>query len=256
MARTEMIAISASAFMEVHILDGDSPRPFVLVCPGGGYFFCNPRETDKVAAAFNGKGFDSAVLFYSTGKDDHYPKQLVELATAVDMIRKRKTVKGLFVCGFSAGGHLAASLGTLRGKEPMLEGLDCRVDGLILSYAVTVSGKFENKRTFDELCGDSADLRRWTSLVDKVDSNTPKCFIWHTYEDALVPVENALMFASALRKNGVPFELHVFEKGPHALSLATEATAECDEQIDPHAASWFDLASEWIEDNSGINCCH
>lgn len=250
MTITERISVSPSAFLELHLFDDDVARPFVLVCPGGGYFFCNPRETDEIAAAFNGKGFDSAVLFYSTGKEDHYPKQLVELATAVDAIRKLKVVKGLFICGFSAGGHLAASLGTLHDKEPMLKDLDCKVDGLVLAYAVTISGEYENKRTFDELCGDSVDLRRWTSLVDKVDSNTPKCFIWHTYEDALVPVENALMFASALRKNGVPFELHVFEKGPHALSLATEATAECADQLNLHVASWFDLASEWIDQNS------
>ena len=247
---TEKISVSPSAFLELHVFDDDVVRPFVIVCPGGGYFFCNPRETVKIASEFNAKGFDSAVLFYSTGKNDHYPRQLVELATAVDIVRKKRHFSKVFVCGFSAGGHLAASLGTLRDKEPLIRSLDCNVDGLILSYAVTVSGEFENRRTFDELCGDSMELRKWTSLVDKVDSNTPKCFIWHTYEDAAVPVENALMFAAALRRNNVPFELHIYEKGPHALSLATESTAESEDQVNPHAATWFDLASDWIEENS------
>lgn len=242
----EKVAISESAVLEMHVFEEGVARPFVLVCPGGGYFFCNPREAGQVADAFNRRGFDSAVLKYSTGTGDYYPKQLVELALSVDLIKRTRAIKSLFVCGFSAGGHLAASLGTLYNKEPQLRGLNCKIDGLILAYSVILSGEFENKRTFDTLCGSDLALRKWTSLADKVDENTPRCFIWHTYEDALVPVENALEFASALRKNSVPFELHIFEKGPHALSLATEATAEKTDQINEHVSKWFDLACEWI----------
>lgn len=110
-----------------------------------------------------------------------------------------------------------------------------------------VSRRFENKITLDNLCGEDENLRAWVSLEDRVDSQTPKFFIWHTVEDEKVPVENSLIFASALRKNNIAFELHLYEKGPHALSLATEITAEREEEINSHAASWFDLACDWIK---------
>ena len=215
------------------VLNRDLIRPFVLICPGGGYFFCNSRETESIALSFNAVGFNAAVLTYSTGEKDYYPKQLLELAKAVDLIKSHDKewsldANEIYITGFSAGGHLAASLGTLWNKEPLLKQYDCRPRGLILCYSVLVSGEFENKKTFDELCGEDKTLRKWNSLEDKVDNFTPSCFIWHTYEDALVPVENALIFASALRKQKVPFELHIFEKGPHSLSLCKPFTSDED----------------------------
>ena len=80
-----------------------------------------------------------------------------------------------------------------------------------------------------------------------MDSNTPSFFIWHTFEDEKVPVENSLIFASALRENNVPFELHIYEKGPHALSLATEITAQSSCEINNHVSTWFSLACDWIK---------
>ena len=228
-------------------------RPFVIVCPGGGYFFCNKREAEAVALYFNSWGFASAVLYYSTEEGAHYPIQLVELASAVDYVKKKSgnwfcDKKNVFVAGFSAGGHLAASLGTFWNKEKAIAMYDCQVAGLVLCYAVTISGEYENKRTFDNLCGNDCSLRKWTSLVDKVDSHTPPCFIWSTYEDALVPVENSIYFALALRQNSVPFELHIYEKGPHAMSLASDYTSQCKEEMSSHVASWKSLAAHWIKE--------
>ena len=218
----------------------------ILVLPGGGYFFCNPREGEDVAYAFLSKGFDAAVLNYSTEKGDFYPKQLKEVALAVDYIRKNYGYKRVILCGFSAGGHLAASLATSYDKEDAVKDFDCRPDGCILSYPVLISGEYENKITLDNLCGADSSLREWVSLEKRIDENTPPFFIWHTYEDEKVPVENSLIFALYLRKKNVPMELHIYEKGLHALSLATEITAEGKEEINIHASTWFDTACDWV----------
>lgn len=247
------IRISSTAYFNLHILDDfrSIRRPLVIICPGGGYFFCNPREAEPIAAAFNLKGFNTAVLFYTTEEGSRYPKQLQELAFTIDWLRHNAEKYGIiedeiYVCGFSAGGHLAASLGVMFNKERQIMHFDCRPDAIILCYAVTVSGKFENKRTLDNICGEDQRLRSWNNLPERIDSDTPPCFIWHTGEDKAVPVENALLFASGLRRNNVPFELHVFEKGPHALSLAVESTAQNEDEINRHASSWFGLCISWL----------
>lgn len=244
------IKIKENVFLDLYVHENtylNKKRKMILICPGGGYFFCNKREGEEIALAFLAKGFDASVLYYSTDEDSFYPTQLIELATSVDILHKEYGYSSVILCGFSAGGHLAASLGVLYDKVEVINNLDCRVDGIILSYAVLTSGKYENKRTFDNLCGSDVNSRNWNSLEKRVGKNTPRCFIWHTYEDSLVPVENALNFAAALRENNIPFELHIYEKGPHALSLATTCTAETKEQVMPHVASWFELACEWVE---------
>lgn len=228
-----------------------SQAPFVLVIPGGGYFFCNKKETSEVAKAFCEKGFNAAVLIYRTGTEDHYPSQLIDAAKAFDLIRREFQPKEIYLCGFSAGGHLAASLATLWDKEESIKAYQAKPDGIILSYSVLTSGEFENKRTFDELCGSDKELREWVNLVDRVDSNCPRAFIWHTLTDEKVPVENAMLFASALRRNNIPFELHIYQEGPHAMSLCDKRTAEIDADLNPHVATWFDLACDWI--NIGKN---
>lgn len=245
-------------YLDLYILDKilrkDLVRPLVLICPGGGYFFCNPRETESIALALNAVGFNVAVLYYSTEKETHYPKQFIEAAKAMEYLKMNakefsSDPEKVYALGFSAGGHLVACLGTLWNKEPSVQGIDCRPRGVLLSYAVTLSGEFENKTTIDNLCGDDAALRKKISLEDKVDCETPSFFIWHTYEDSLVPVENALFFASSLRRNKVPFELHIYQRGPHALSLGEDFTSETPDQINRHAASWIRLAISWIRND-------
>ncbi|MGN0831093.1 MAG: alpha/beta hydrolase [Candidatus Ornithospirochaeta sp.] len=233
-------------FIDLYLHDRVVRDTLVLIIPGGGYFFCNPREGEDIAYAFLSKGFDAAVLQYSTKKGDFYPRQLSEAAMAMDYIKKNYDYKRIVLCGFSAGGHLAASLATLYDKEDAIKGYECRPDGCILSYPVLISGEFENKITLDNLCGSDAALREWVSLDKRVDVNTPPFFIWHTWEDEKVPVENSLFFASSLRKNNVPFELHIYEKGLHALSLGTEVTAGREEEINIHASTWFEYACDWV----------
>ena len=234
-------------YLDLFLHERIKSNTIVLVIPGGGYFFCNPREGEDIAYAFLAKGFDAAVLQYSTNKGDLYPKQLIETASAIDYLKNILGYEKVYLCGFSAGGHLAACVSTLYDKEDAIKNYNCRPDGCILSYPVLITRRFENKITLDNLCGSDSTLRSWVSLENRVDSNTPSFFIWHTFEDEKVPVENSLIFASALRENNVPFELHIYEKGPHALSLATEITAQSSCEINNHVSTWFSLACDWIK---------
>lgn len=249
-SRVPLRQVSGS-YMDLYISDRSEWRKekdLVLVVPGGGYFFCNEREAECVALAFCSFGFNSAVLNYSTGEEDFYPVQLSELAMAIDYIKKNNLSRRVYICGFSAGGHLAASIAVLGGEEDCLRGFDTKVDGIILSYPVLLSGEFENKRTLDNLCGDNTSLREKMNLVDKINSNLPPFFIWHTYEDEAVLLENTLFFANGLRKAGVPFEYHVFQHGAHALSLATDSSARDESEINEHVATWFKMAIMWLKE--------
>lgn len=234
-------------------------RPLVLVVPGGGYGYTADREAEPVALRFAAAGFNAAVLRYSVFPVK-YPISLCQLALAVAYIKEnagrlRTDPDRIITCGFSAGGHLAASLGNswnsselsrLTGKEAEL----MRPAGQILCYSVITSGEKAHRGSFDNLIGREADekLTEALSIEKHVGAHTPKSFIWHTFADKLVPVENSLMMAQALRAAGVPFELHIFPEGWHGLSLADRETAKNREAVPDFAAkNWFPLACEWVE---------
>ena len=161
----------------------------------------------------------------------------------------------IIVCGFSAGGHLVGSLGVFWDKEFITQSLEInnnsiKPNGLILCYPVITSGEFANKDSFDNLLGkDASKEEREKYTLDKlVSDKTPKTFLWHTFDDDVVPVENSLMFANALRGKNIPFELHIYPTGVHGLSLCDESTANKNDlnHINTHAESWFKLAIKWI----------
>ena len=163
--------------------------------------------------------------------------------------------ENIIVCGFSAGGHLAASLGTLWTDKVIKERLgleagEVKPNKIILSYPVITSNNFGHQGSFDNLLGeDSTDEdRRKLSIENLVSKDTPPTFIWHTFDDKTVPVQNSLLLASALTEYEVPFEMHIYPKGVHGLSLCEKATAKDGEKklIDGHVASWFRLAIKWI----------
>ena len=125
------------------------------------------------------------------------------------------------------------------------EGIN-RPNALILCYPVITSGEFAHKGSFKNLLGENApaELLAEMSLENHVSENTPPSFIWHTFEDRGVPVENSMLFASKLREKNIPFELHIFPEGGHGLSLATKEV--CPETY-PHVAKWIDLCIEWLD---------
>ena len=215
--------------------DGDDRkwiRPAVIVVPGGGYAMCSKREGEPIALEFLARGFQTFVLRYENAPEGvAYPEQLTELACAVDYVKKHAqefgvNPKEVFPVGFSAGGHLTASLTVLHEQVEEITGkkLDCKPTAAGLCYPVIYPdghvGSFKNLlQGFS--AEKTAELEDFLSLYKRVTPNTPPAFIWSTAEDATVPPKNALLYATAMAENGVPFELHVYPKGAHGLASST-----------------------------------
>ncbi len=233
-------------------------RPIIVICPGGGYSDVSDREGEMIALQFAAMGFHTAVLRYSVAPAV-YPAQLLELAKAVALIRQNARQwhiekNKIFIQGSSAGGHLAASFGCFWKKDFLNEAAGgeselIRPNGLILSYPVITSGEYAHRDSFVKLLGDQYDeLVQEMSLENQVNEDTPETFLWHTFEDQLVPVENSLLFMQALRKKGIPFESHIYAKGAHGLALANELTCSPEgNEIQPAASSWISLAQQFIK---------
>lgn len=218
-------------------------RGTVLICPGGGYHWLSPREAEPVAAAFRKGGWNSAVLTYTVrapGAEPLGTLPLRQLGEAAAWLRENRP--GLvIVCGFSAGGHLAASLG-VHWQQLSLP----RPDALVLGYPVITAGPYAHRGSIQNLTdGDEADF---FSLEKHAGKQVPPAFLWHTVTDPDVPVQNSLLMAEALAKAGVPYELHLYSHGTHGLSLATPEVEEPAKNrfADPHIAGWFDLCLDWL----------
>lgn len=233
-------------------------RPAVVVCPGGGYAYCSARESDPIATRFLSAGFHAFVLYYSAGDDVPYPVPLCQLSDAMKLIRDHATQWGVIpdqiaVCGFSAGGHLAASLGTLwnhptiEEKTGMKDG-ENRPNALILGYPVITTSWISNDPTaMDRLMRDEPELRPLLSTQNFVGKHTPPAFLFHTYMDNLVPVEDSLVFANALAKVDVPFEMHIFKDGGHGLARCNPLTNHFDDGVEGmESAKWIDMAATWL----------
>ncbi len=239
------------AELKCYILDGTKPRPAVLICPGGGYGFLSPREDEAVALQFASAGFHVFVLYY-TVNPDYYRRPLLELAQAVELIRSKAVEMNVIddkiaVCGFSAGGHLAASLGVY--WHTLDNAIQSQPNALMLAYPVITSGEFTHPGSMLNLLGPNPSEEKLyeMSLEKHVNPETPPTFLWHTVADPLVPVENSLFFASALRRHDRPFELHIYPNGPHGLSLAIPETDDS-RGTDPHVATWMGLCIQWLKE--------
>jgi len=245
-------------------------RPLVLICPGGAYAYTSAREGEALALQFLAMGCHAAVLEYSCAPA-RYPVALTELAAAMALIRWHAEEwhvepEGVIVLGCSAGGHLAASLGTLWNESFLAKAVDVaeedrrllRPDGMILCYPVISSGKYAHRGSFENLLGEEAgreecgkdanSLLSRLSLETRVTEETPPAFIWHTFTDGSVPVENSLLFVSALRRAGVSTEFHMYPEGGHGLSLANRLTMHRDgSAVQEECTTWISLARTWIE---------
>ena len=261
---------SAKAYATTYFLESNSEkkvvkRPVMVVCPGGAYCSVSKREGEPIALAFVSRGYHSVVLDYSVYPDAGYPTSLLELGRLVSTLRCNADkwhidTDKIFVMGFSAGGHLAASYGCFWSEDLISESLGCdkellRPNGLFLSYPVITSGEKAHRNSFIHLLGSRYDeLVDKMSLENQVNSDTPPAFLWHTETDEAVPYENSVLFANALREKGIACELHLFPKGIHGLSLANAVTALDDSQIEPCCQGWVDLAVEWINKTFGSLC--
>ena len=228
-------------------------RPAVLVMPGGSYVYLSDREGEPIACKFVDKGYAAFIMQYSVCAK--YPTPLHEAEIAIAYIRDNAAIyhvdeNHVCVAGFSAGGHLAGLLATVKASEAVLGRTVNRLrpNYAILSYPVITMGEFGHGETRDTITGGGEIPCEMLSVENRVDTDSAPAFIWHTMQDECVPVENSLLLADRYRKCGVPFSLHIFEKGWHGLALADDETNDFSPEVSYlyHVGKWFDLACDWL----------
>ena len=234
-----------------------SNRPCMLVIPGGGYGFCSDREAEPFALRFAALGFNAFVLKYSVAPN-RFPTQLLEVAAAMDLIHKKADEWGsdpdkTAIIGFSAGGHLSAHYSTsfdipaVREKFPE----SYPVNATILCYPViTANPLHAHKGSFLNLLGSypetEAELDK-ESCNKLVSEKTPPAFIWHTAADQAVPVQNSLLYAEALTKYNIPYEMHIYPYGQHGLATVDRVTCQSLDKNVKVAADWLSAVKKWLD---------
>ncbi len=214
---------------------GTATGAAVVVCPGGGYGGLAPHEGQDYALFLAQKGVTGFVLKYRLGSHGYrHPAMLQDVNRAIRLVRQRAVdfgvdPKRVAVMGSSAGGHLASTAVThwdegIRDSNDPVDHQSSRPDLGILCYPVISLGEFTHQGSKKNLLGDKPDAALVWLLSNElqVTPRTPPCFIWHTAADTAVPVENSLLFAAALQRAKVPFDLHIFEAGAHGIGLTTK----------------------------------
>lgn len=227
-----------------------SSKGAVIIFPGGGYAMRAEHEGKGYAQWLNSIGITCFVVQYRVAPYKH-PAQISDAMRAVRYVRYYADKFGIdkdkiAVMGSSAGGHLAGSVSVHFDKKMYdetdeIDKEDCRPDATILCYPVIDMFEYRHDGSRQNLLGERTlhSDKELMSLYMHVNSNTPQAFIWHTAADQAVPVENSLMYASALSKFQVPFELHIYPMGRHGLGLAKEI---------PHVAQWSSTLEKWLRE--------
>lgn len=233
-------------------------RPVIVICPGGGYDHTSDREGEIVALKFLAAGYHAALLRYSCNPA-RFPVAAIELGSLVKQLRENADkwqidTDNIIVMGFSAGGHLAASYCSLWSGELITGALSCdsgmlKPNGQILCYPVITSGEFAHNGSFISLLGEDYDeMKGVLSLEKTVNKDIPRTFVWHSYEDETVSVQNSLLYVNALVSAGISAEFHMFAKGAHGVSLGTRLSSKpTGDNIEPYIESWIDLAINWVK---------
>lgn len=242
-------------------------RSAMIVLAGGGYLFqANNREGEPVAINYFAAGYNCFMVDYSIGENAVFPRPLEDVSAAIVHVRRNAEKynvdpEKVYVIGFSAGGHLAAAIGTFWGEpfassvEDMEYGENKPTAVLTCYPVITGDTRYYHHDSFMRLLGypiekqdaTSEELDRY-SIEKHITDKTVPTFIWHTFEDDCVPLENSLLYAMALKKAGIHFEMHVYPKGNHGLSIATKETWwGADLLNDPHVAKWFDDSLEFMK---------
>ena len=263
-----------NGYIDTYIADPieNFTRKALLVIPGGGYRkVCGDREGEPIAQAFIPYGYQTFVLNYYVDAEKPFPIQLIQVARAIKHIKDNAEKYGLdseqiFVVGFSAGGHLAASAGVLWKIPEIYEALDIpygyvKPTGVMLVYPVISAtedymhmGSIRNLWAAQE---PTDEQRLAVSIEKQVDIDSAPAFIVHTSNDQIVDVRNSLALAAAYKAVGLKFELHVFPDAPHGWGLGNEITSVGKEKfIRPAASEWVRMASVWadgiIKENKNI----
>ncbi|MDD5993447.1 MAG: alpha/beta hydrolase [Clostridiales bacterium] len=234
-------------------------RPMILICPGGGYEFTSDREADPLAVQFLQMGYQVAILRYSVAPAE-YPTALFEACQSMKLIREHEEEWGIdtnqiYILGCSAGGHLAASVGVFWNESWIAGKLGCKNElfrpaGMILCYPVITSGEYAHRGSFKALLKSqyTEEMLEKMSLEKQVSKDTPKAFLWHTYTDDCVPVENSLLFIQAMKKFEIPVEFHMYPVGGHGLSTCDSLAETPDGYgVQKECQSWLPLVREWLK---------
>ena len=236
---------------------GNKKRPCLVVCPGGGYGMCSQREAEPIAFHFLPQGYNVFVIRYSVAPH-RFPNQLREVAAVMELIYENAEqwhcdTSRVAIMGFSAGGHLAAHYSTCYDIPEVREVFpDSKpVQASILSYPVISAdlrtahmGSFRNLLGLESL---TAEQEEKFSCDKQVTEKTPPTFLWHTFEDNVVPVANSLCYARALVDHNVPVSLHIYPKGWHGLATVDEETNNPLSSEISHAADWLDAVKKWLK---------
>ena len=240
------------ASLEGYILDcelslgQETERPAVVICPGGGYLYCSPREAEPVALAYAAKGIHAFILRYSTGRSAAGFAPLAEVDWTIGYIRENAKEwhidpDKILTCGFSAGGHLALAAGTLAENKP---------NAMLLCYPATSMPNVPGADMMLKLLVGRNEVTDEDSegleLISKLDKNSPPAFIVSTAEDMLTSF-GALPLAKRYSDLRLGYELHIFQHGPHGYSLANEVSADGSSQVlNPSYAKWLDMSVAWM----------
>lgn len=259
-------------------IDPQIRRPAIVICPGGGYRLCSEREAEPVALRFVTEGFNVFVVWYrvhlsdSPGKDhdarnwysespDHvFPMMQHDAGAAVAYVRGHAQElhtdpDRIAILGFSAGGHLAASVAALWNRAELWQEIgltpeEVRPNAAVLCYPVIAADGDAHRGSFENLSGsmDIAEHQQY-SVLDWVTGDFPPTFLWHTFSDPSVPVKNSLRMALALADAGVQTEMHIFPEGTHGLSLANDQSASLvrPELVEPACQIWPQLAARFLK---------
>ena len=255
-----------TAYLQQHIDEEKyvrtPPRPAMLILPGGAYYHCSPREGEPIALSFMDLGLHCFVLDYSVAPEHRWPQALLEVSAALELIRTNAEQwhidpEKLLICGFSAGGHLAASYCTLRHREEIARHIaPPELAGALLCYPVITAdpvlrhtGSFQGLTGEEEISAASVEAFSLERHVKK--GVTPPTFLWHTAADGSVPVENSLLYAAALSKEKIPFALHIFPEGGHGLATGDSRTVE-KSALNAQVGQWIGIARVWIRDLLGL----
>lgn len=240
------------ATLEGYLLDCEltlgqhTARPAIVVCPGGGYLYCSPREAEPVALRYAAKGFHAFILRYSTGFDAAGFSPLQEVSWVIGHLRENAAQwhidpEKIATCGFSAGGHLALAAGLLGEHKP---------NAMILGYPAVTIPNYPGVNFMLQLLTGRKEVTQedaaYYSLANHITEAAPPVFLAATAEDALSPF-GALTVANAYSKLGKPYELHMFQHGPHGYSLADETSADgSTKMLNPSFAQWHQLSVDWL----------
>jgi len=222
----------------------------IVVCPGGGYVGLADHEAEPIALWLNSIGVSAFVLRYRLAPKYHHPCQADDAARAIRTVRATSAEKGLDgtrvgILGFSAGGHLASTAGThfdggSPGMRDPIERVSSRPDLMVLVYPVISLLEFAHVGSRINLLGENPDPKLVELLSNdrQVTAETPPAFLVASNADTGVPCENSLLFAMALRRAGVPFEMHIYEPGQHGFGLGGD---------DPVLSTWPRLCELWLK---------